>query len=123
MRKTILPALLMTVIAAPVIAAGSYPVSGQWGESKSSEKGPGDCNGVRVIGFNGDTRTDSKGGVPAYRIKSIDAESGSRYRVVDQFTSGQIRNGSVKYTLHQVDDDHLELNMQMGGMLKLRKCK
>ena len=113
----------MTALAAPALAAGDYPVSGAWGQSASSAKGAIDCGNTRVIDFKGDTRTDSKGGVPAYRVKSITTEGSSRYRVVDEFTTGQIRNGSTSYTLHQVDDDHIELNMQRGGMLKLQRCK
>jgi len=39
------------------------------------------------------------------------------------FTTGQIRNGSVIYTLRQVDDDHIEMIMQSGGTLKLQRCQ
>ena len=41
----------------------------------------------------------------------------------DEFTTGQIANAHVNYTLHKVDDDHLDMNQQKGGLLKLRKCK
>jgi len=123
MRKTILSAIVLTALAASALAAGGYPVSGPWGQSADMNKGRIDCGDKRVIDFKGDTRTDSKGGVPAYRIKSITTEGSSRYRVVDEFTTGQIHNGSTSYTLHQVDDDHIELNMQQGGMLKLQRCK
>lgn len=61
--------------------------------------------------------------MPGYRNKSVTATAPSRYRVVDQFTTGQIRNGSLSYTLHQIDADHIELNMQPGGLVKLQKCK
>ena len=122
MRKMILPAMLLLAFAAPAMA-GNYPVSGKWGQSNSSEKGPIDCSKLRVIGFNGDTRTDSKGGVPAYRNKSISAEGSSSFRVVDEFTTGQIRNGSMSYKLRLIDDDHIEMNLQQGGSLKLQKCK
>ena len=64
MRTTILTALLVTVLATPALAQ-SYPVSGKWGESTSSEKGPIDCtDNRRVIDFSGNQRTDSNGGVP-----------------------------------------------------------
>jgi hypothetical protein len=121
MRNLILPAMLLLASAAPAFAAG-YPVSGKWGQTSTSDKGPVDCGKLRVISFNGDTRTDSNGGVPAYRIKSIAAD-GSGYRIVDEFTTGQIRNGNVKYTLRQSDADRLELNMQPGGLIKLQRCK
>jgi len=122
MRKTILSAMLLAALAAPALAQ-SYPVSGPWGQSASSEKGAIDCAGKRVINFKGDQRTDSKSSVPGYHIKSVTPEGPSHYRIVDQFTTGQIRNGSVNYTLRQVDADHIELNMQPGGMVKLQRCK
>jgi hypothetical protein len=122
MRHTILIATVLTTLAAPAFAA-SYPVSGKWGQTSSSEKGPIDCSKLRIIAFNGDTRTDSNGGVPAYRIKSITAEGSSAHRIIDEFTTGQIRNGSIRYTLRQIDADHIEMNMQPGGALKLQRCK
>jgi hypothetical protein len=121
MQKSILIATAVTLLAVPAVA-DTYPVSGRWGQSSGSEKGPIDCNRLRVIEFNGDTRTDSNGGVPAYRNKSITA-SGSTYRVVDEFTTGQIRNAKMNYTLTQTDADHIELNMKPGGLLKLQRCK
>jgi len=123
MRHTILSALLMITLAAPVLAEGGYPVSGKWGQSSSSEPGVIDCDKLRIIEFNGATRTDSKGGVPAYRNKSISAEGSSSYRVTDEFTTGQIRNGNTSYKLSQPDADHLEMAQQQGGTLKLRRCK
>jgi hypothetical protein len=122
MRHTILIATVLTTLAASAFAA-SYPVSGKWGQTSSSEKGPIDCSKLRIIAFNGDTRTDSNGGVPAYRIKSISAEGSSAHRIIDEFTTGQIRNGSIRYTLRQIDADHIEMNMQPGGALKLQRCK
>jgi hypothetical protein len=124
MRTTILSAIVLAAFLPPALAAnGSYPVSGPWGQNSEMNKGTIDCGNMRVINFKGDTRTDSKGGVPAYRIKSIAAVGSSHYRVVDEFTTGQIRNGSTSYTLHKIDDDHIELNMPQGGMLKLQRCK
>jgi hypothetical protein len=120
MRRTIPLAILLAVLAVPALA-DSYPVSGRWGQSASSEKGPIDCSGKRVIAFNGNQRTDSKGGVPAYRNKSVTA-AGSNYRVVDVFTTGQINNARSSYTLRQVDADRIEMSGQ-GGTLKLQRCK
>ncbi len=121
MRKMILSAMLLLAFAAPAMAA-NYPVSGKWGQSNSSEKGPIDCSRLRVISFNGNQRTDSKGGVPAYRNKSVTA-SGSSFRIVDEFSTGQVNNARMNYTLTQIDADHIEMNMQPGGMLKLQRCK
>lgn len=117
-----LAALCLTALTAPALA-DSYPVSGKWGVSTSSEKGPIDCGKLRVINFNGDQRTDSRGGVPAYRNRYVRPDGTNRYRVEDEFTTGQIANAHVDYTLHQVDADHLDMNQQKGGLLKLRKCK
>jgi len=114
--------LLSATLASPAMAA-SYPVSGRWGESASTDKGPIDCTGKRVIEFTGNTRTDSKGGVPAYRNKSITPEGNARWRIVDVFTTGQISNAAVTYTLVQVDPDHIALDLQKGGTLKLQKCQ
>ena len=61
--------------------------------------------------------------MPAYRNKSVTPVGPSRYRIVDLFTTGQIRNGSVNYTLRLVDDDHIEMAMQSGGTLKLQRCQ
>ena len=112
----------MVALAAPTFAAG-YPVSGRWGQSTSTEKGAVDCSQLRVIAFNGDQRTDSKGGVPAYRLKTITEDGPTNFRVVDEFTTGQINNARLNYTLQKVDADHIEMNMQPGGLLKLQRCK
>jgi hypothetical protein len=121
MQKSILIATVLTTLATPALA-DSYPVSGPWGQSSSSSPGPIDCNRLRVIEFNGDQRTDSDGGVPGYRNKSV-TRAGSTYRIVDQFSTGQIRNANLYYTLTQTDADHIELNMKPGGLLKLQRCK
>jgi hypothetical protein len=122
MRKMILPAVVLLALAVPAQAA-TYPVSGKWGQSTKSEKGVIDCSKLRVIDFKGDQRTDSKGGVPAYRNRSVTPLGASSYRVVDEFTTGQISNAHLNYTLSQVDADHIEMNMQPGGLLKLQRCK
>ena len=88
--------------------AGTYPVSGRWGQSASAVKGAIDCSGKRVIAFNGDQRTDSQGGVPAYRNKSVTTIGASRYRIVDVFTNGQINNAQRHlHAAHQADADHI----------------
>ncbi|MCK9918692.1 hypothetical protein MXD81_57170 [Microbacteriaceae bacterium K1510] len=122
MSRAALLVLLSTALAAPAVAA-SYPVSGKWGESTSTEKGAIDCTGKRIVDFTGNTRTDSNGGVPAYRNRSVTQESEARWRIVDVFTTGQISNAAVTYTLVQVDPDHIALDLQKGGTLKLQRCK
>ena len=113
--------MLLGALAAPAFA-DTYPVSGAWGQSASSEKGAIDCAGKRVIDFKGNQRTDSKGAVPAYRNKSVTASGASSYRVVDVFTNGQINNAQTSYTLRLIDADHIEMSGQSGA-LKLRRCE
>jgi hypothetical protein len=121
MRKMILPAVLFCTLAMPALA-DNYPVTGVWGQSTSSAKGAIDCSGKRVVSFSGNQRTDSNGAVPAYRNKTV-TQIGSSYRVVDQFSNGQVNAGSTSYTLRQIDADHIELQMQQGGTLKLQRCE
>ena len=81
--------LAVALLAAPAVA-DPYPVSGKWGVSTSTQKGPIDCGKLRVISFNGEQRTDSGGGVPAFRNSSITRDGLNRYQVVDVFTNGMI---------------------------------
>jgi hypothetical protein len=123
MIQTLRTILILAALAfiTPALAQ-NYPVSGQWGESNSSQKGPIDCSGKRVIGFNGDQRTDSNGGVPAYRNRSVTRADGA-YRVTDEFTTGQISNGHTDYTLRQVDADHLQMTPDGGSTVTLQRCR
>lgn len=118
--KTATALLMLCALSAPALA-DSYPVSGAWGQSSSSEKGAIDCTDKRVITFNGNQRTDSDGGVPAYRNKSVRAV-GSGYRVVDVFTNGQVNNAQVAYSLTLVDADHIAMSGQTGT-LTLQRCE
>ena len=88
---------------------------------RQPSKQPVDCSNLRVIAFNGDQRTDSRGGVPAYRNVSVTPLSGSS-RVVDEFNTGQIR-ARVTFTLRQVDPNNVEMDQERGGLLKLQRCK
>jgi hypothetical protein len=122
MRNVMLSIVLSAALAAPA-AAASYPVSGQWGQSTGATQGSIDCAGKRVIGFNGNQRTDSGGGVPAYRNRSVTADGPSQYRIVDEFSNGMVNDGFSNYTLRQVDADHIELHPEKGASLKLQRCK
>jgi hypothetical protein len=121
MRKAILSAMLLGALVLPALA-DSYPVSGRWGESAASAKGAIDCSDRRVIDFSGDQRTDSNGGVPAYRNKSVTQVGSTAYRVVDVFTNGQVNNAQVAYTLNLTDADHIVMSGQTGS-LKLQRCQ
>lgn len=122
MRRAALLCLLVPALASPALAA-TYPVSGAWGESAGSEQGAIDCTGKRVITFSGETRTDSRGSVPGYRNKSITPAGRARWRVVDEFTTGQISNGTTTYVLVLIDPAHVALEQQKGGTIKLQRCK
>lgn len=116
----VLSVVLLGALAAPV-QAQVYPVEGRWGQSASTEKGAIDCTGKRVIEFTGNQRTDTDGGVPAYRNQSVTSEGPSNYRIVDEFTTGQISAGHTSYTLRKVDAGHIEMNMD-GSAVKLQRC-
>jgi hypothetical protein len=118
------PALFLTALicaAAPAMAA-TYPVSGKWGQSASSAKGAIECHGRRVITFNGDQRTDTTGGVRAFRNRSVTPDGPSQYRIVDEFSDGLINDAHTSYTLRQVDADHIVLQSQ-DGTVTLQRCK
>ena len=122
MRNALIPALLVVALAAPALA-DTYPVAGRWGESKGAEKGAIDCSNRRVIAFNGDQRTDTGGGVPAYRNVTVRPDGGG-YTIVDEFTTGQINAGKTTLTLRRTDDDKIELRLQPSGqVLKLQRCR
>ena len=93
------------------------------GPNHERRKGPDRLRSKRVIEFSGDQRTDSNGGVPAYRNQSVVSEGPSSYRITDEFSTGQISSGRTSYTLRKVDPDHVEMNMQDGGSVKLQRCK
>lgn len=122
---------MRTVVAAVVVSiaalagpahADEYPASGRWGVTHDTRKGTIDCAGKRTIDFNGDQRTDSGGGVPSYRNESVTTVDGS-YRIVDQFTTGQISAGRTAYTLRPIDNDRFEMTQQNGSVLTLRRCR
>jgi len=120
--SSLIVAIPVTLLAVTAQAA-NYPIDGRWGVTASTQKGLIDCSGLRVIAFNGNQRTDSHGGVPAFRNQSIQQNGRNNFRIVDEFTTGQISNAQARYTLKIVEPDRVELNQQPGGLLKLRKCQ
>ena len=114
--------LLIAALTTPALA-DSYPVSGRWGQSDSSKKGPIDCTGKRVITFKGEQRFDTGGGVPSYHNKSVHTDGAGQWRIVDQFSNGQINAGNTSLTLTKTDADHIVLDLQGGHTLKLQRCK
>jgi len=122
LHKFVLSLLCAVALATPA-CADVYPVAGQWGLSDWSKTGPIDCQKLRVIEFSGEQRTDSAGGVPAYRNNWIKPQSAGRYRVADWFSNGQVRNGQVFYELRLRDADRLEMILDRGGTLRLQRCE
>ena len=118
MRLSLALALIVTLSTAAL--ADSYPVQGRWGAGQPSKQ-PVDCSNLRVIAFNGDQRTDSRGGVPAYRNLSVTPSAGGS-RVVDAFNTAQIQ-ARATFILRQVDPNNIEMDQQPGGLLKLQRCK
>lgn len=122
MTKAMAILILAAGLISPALAA-NYPVSGKWGESASTSKGPIECHGRRIIDFKGNQRTDNKGGVPAYRNVTVRPEGSGAFRITDEFTTGIIGNGRTTFTLRQTDADHIEMVQQGGSTLKLQRCK
>lgn len=119
---SLIVAIAVTLFAVPA-QAGNYPIDGRWGVTASMQKGAVDCSRLRVIAFNGNQRTDSGGGVPTFRNRSIRQNGSREFRIVDEFTTGQISNAQARYTLKILEPDRVEINQRPGGLLKLRKCK
>ena len=72
--------------------------------------------------FTGNQRTDSNGGVPAFRNQSVVAESPSSFRIVDEFSTGQINAAHTTFIFRKVDPDHIELVMESCAV-KFQRCK
>ena len=121
MRSLILSCAACAALTAPATAA-NYPVSGRWGPAVAGQKGAIDCAGKRVIAFNGDTRTDSKGGVPAYRNRSVTADGPQQFRVVDEFRTARSTTRTRLTRCASSTPTTSRCAMQ-GGTLKLQRCK
>lgn len=123
LSKVALAVWLAAASVTPALA-DTYPVSGRWGQSAGTTKGPIDCTGTRVIAFNDEQRTDTGGGVSAYRNLSVRTDgTRTRWRIVDQFTTGQISAAKTTYTLEKIDGDRIVLDLQGGSTLKMQRCK
>jgi len=119
MRNLILAGVTIAALSAPALA-DTYPVSGAWGPQQA-DKGPMNCVGKDTITFTGNLRHDSKGGVTNFRNRSVTADGPSRYRLVDEFATGQI-SARTTYTLSQTDEDHIVIH-QSGHTRKLQRCQ
>jgi hypothetical protein len=120
MKTFIAASLLLGALTVPALAL-TYPVSGRYGLSNETKPGPVDCSGKRVIRFDAERRFDSGGGVPDYRVIGLVQESPTAYRVTEEFNTGQI-HARLTSTLRLLDPDRIELALQRGGTLKLKRC-
>jgi opacity protein-like surface antigen len=102
-------------------AAAAYPVSGYFSYRDEGGSGAAPRCGARYMEFRGERRFDTGGGVPDYRNLSVTPAGAGRFRIVDEFFTGQIR-GQVHYTLRHVDPDRLELVLAAGPVIRLRRC-
>jgi hypothetical protein len=115
-------ALLAAAAVGDVARADPYPVSGKWTYDNAEEEGPAKECGTHTMEFNGVMRLDTGSGAPEYKNMTVTKFDTARWRVVDQFFTGQIW-GRVSYTMQLVDDDHLKLRFDIGGRVSaLRRC-
>jgi hypothetical protein len=120
MTKFIAALLAAAAFATPAFAV-SYPVSGRYGLSSEIKPGPIDCSGKRVIRFEDVRRFDSGGGVPDFRMIDLVRQGNTEFRITEEFLTGQIR-AQNKLTLRLIDSDRIELTLEPGGTLKLKRC-
>jgi hypothetical protein len=116
----VLTASAMLLGAAPALA-DSYPVSGKWTYDVSGT-GPAKECGPRYMSFEGNQRRDTGGGVPAYRNFSVTQTDISSYSITDQFATGQI-NARSTYTLRVLGPDRIEIDLNAGPVIPLRRCE
>jgi hypothetical protein len=109
------------LLAVSGASAAEYPISGKWTYDNPKAEGPAADCGLRYMSFEGNQRRDTGGSVPAFRNFSVDQIGNTRYRVVDMFDSGMI-NARQTYTLRLIDNDHIELALQSGPVIALRRC-
>ena len=118
--KKLLATLIAASLATPALAI-TYPVSGGWTPSTETEPGPVDCTGKRVIRFDPFRRFDTGGGVPDYRVINLVNEGDTEFRITEEFHTGQIK-AQLNYRLRLIDADRIELALERGGTLKLKRC-
>jgi ABC-type glycerol-3-phosphate transport system substrate-binding protein len=111
-----------TLAIAGTAAADDYPVTGTWTYSNPSDSGAAqNCSGQTMTFGNG-TRHDTVGSVPELKNKSATQTGAGQYQMVDTFFNGQTW-GSVRYSMHVVDPDHVQINYDKGGSYTLRRCQ
>jgi hypothetical protein len=121
MTRTHRFAALCLVCGLGAASAAPYPVTGKWAYDRGVDVQDA-CREGPTMEFRGDRRFDTGGSVPDYRNQTISKVDLTTFRMVDQFFNGLMR-GKVNYTLHVVDDDHLELYLLPSRTtIKLLRC-
>jgi hypothetical protein len=120
MKKFAFALFVASLVATPALAL-SYPVQGRYGLSDEIAPGPIDCSGKRVIRFEEVRRFDSGGGVPDYRMIELLHEGNTAFKITEEFHTGQIR-AQHQYLLRLIDSERIELALERGGTLRLRRC-
>lgn len=102
-------------------AHAQYPVSGKWTYDNPTAQGAAETCGPRYMSFDGVMRRDTAGGVSSFRNFSVDQIGNTHYKIVDMFDNAMI-SARQTYTLRIVDNDHIELALQAGPVIALRRC-
>jgi hypothetical protein len=123
MRTSITASLaaLAVVLAAGAAYADVFPVSGKFTYDNAEEPGPAAHCGSRTMRFEGDRRFDTVGGASDLHNVSVVQSGLQSYQVVDEFFNAMIR-GRVYYTLSVLDPDHIQIKLDAGGTILLRRC-
>jgi hypothetical protein len=122
-NRSVFTLTAVAIIAATAAArAETFPVSGTWTYERANEAGAAKECGLRIMRFDGELRHDTGSGAPEYRNRSVAQTGTGTWRVVDDFYN-MLQRGRVAYTLRVVDNDHIELQFEMGGRVSLlRRC-
>jgi len=125
MTRTLTLLISVIVLAGGALPArsDSYPVSGRWTYRNVADKGPAETCDSPTMEFRGDRRFDTSGGVPDFRNVTVDQIDASLFAVNDLFLTWPNVRGNVYYSLRQIDDDHIEINIPRAGKtFVLRRC-
>jgi uncharacterized protein (DUF2147 family) len=121
-HRTVVAIFVATAALIGPAHADGYPISGTWTYDQPSGQGPASGCGSRTMTFGNGTRQDSVGSVPQLKNKSTTQTGDGQFNVVDTFYNGQTW-GSVSYSMHVVDPDHVEINYGKGSSYELRRCQ
>lgn len=112
--------IVVASAAGRAVAADTQPVSGRWTYDDAAAPGPAPhCLGATE--FRGARRFDARGGLSQFSNLSVEQDSSTVYRVLDEFFNVQLR-GRMSFRLRIRDADHLELEYKGGAYVALPRC-